>query len=70
MPHDLMHQYGMFYTKAIADTHLAKLAISSGYKDIDDATISKAFKRLLEKLWVFREFGVFSFEPLTLKIVY
>ena len=41
MPHDLMHQYGMFYTKAIADTHLAKLAISSGYKDIDDATILK-----------------------------
>lgn len=48
----------MFYTKAIADIHLAKLAISSGDKDIDDATIlfhlQQAAEKLLKSLMAFR----------------
>jgi HEPN domain-containing protein len=58
MPHNLMHQYNVFYTKAIADIHLAKLAISSGDKDIDDATIlfhlQHAAEKLLKSLMAFR----------------
>jgi len=58
MPHDLMHQYGMFYTKAIAEPISPNWPISSGYKDIDACdNIGKLSSVLVGKTVVFREFG-------------
>ena len=70
MSHDLMHQFNVFYTKAIADIHLAKLAISSGDKDIDDATIlfhlQQAAEKLLKSLMAFRGIHFEKIHDLTL----
>ena len=72
MPPNLIHQYAVLYTKAIADIKLAKMAISSGDKDIDDATIvfhlQQAAEKLLKSLMAFHGVHFEKIHDLTLLI--
>ncbi|HAJ78337.1 MAG TPA: hypothetical protein DCO75_01075 [Fibrobacteres bacterium] len=72
MPHNLIRQYKVLYTKAIADVQLAKIAISSGDKDIDDATIvfhlQQAAEKLLKSLLAFNGIHFEKIHDLTLLV--
>jgi len=49
MPRNFVHQYNVLYIKATADIQLAKMAISAGDKDIDDATMVFHLQQAAEK---------------------
>ena len=72
MPPNFIHQYNVLYIKATADIQLAKMAISAGDKDIDDATIvfhlQQAAEKPLKSLMAFNGIHFEKVHDLTLLI--